>query len=262
MQRQSYLQGKTIIVTGAAGSLGADISIRLAQDGANVLVADRDLAAAEKVVTRISEVGGTAGAAEVDVASFDSCRAMADRAVEMWGSVDGLYANAGIHDAATALTVTPENWERLISINLTGAFYSAKAALPAILENGGGTILFQASLCATNGIPATVSYSAAKGGLVSLCYQMAVDFGPSGVRVNCISPGTTRTPLVEGLYRDRSSLNGVSPEEALRRTAASYPMGRLAEPSDISGLASFMFSDDAQYISGVNIPVDGGFNAT
>ncbi len=255
------LEGKTVIVTGGGSGIGEASSRLFAQNGAALVVADIDQDKACRVADQIVADGGRALAVRVDVTDYDDNVAMIQAAMEAFGRVDGVYANAGIPGGHTAHEITTEEWSRVIGIDLTGAFYSAKAALPVMLDQGGGAILLQASICATNGIKGTVAYSTAKAGLVGLGFQLAVEYAERGIRVNCISPATTPTALVDKLYHERAAIRGTTAEGDLARTAASYPMGRLGTTGEIANLALFLMSDEASFITGANVPVDGGFSA-
>lgn len=255
------LEGKRIIVTGAASGIGAESARRFAIEGAHVVCADINVSAAFQVASAIEADGHTAIAVENDVTDYASCEQLALTVNQRLGGIDGLYANAGVHGGETADGITPEQWRRIVDIDLTGAFLSAKAVLPFMLDQRSGSIVFQASVCATNGVPGTVAYSAAKAGLVGLGAQMAVEYGRMGVRVNCVSPGTALTQLVETLYRERATVRGTSADGDLAKTASGYPMGRLADVREIADAALFLLSDEASFITGTNLAVDGGFSA-
>ncbi|HWH26778.1 MAG TPA: SDR family NAD(P)-dependent oxidoreductase [Pseudolysinimonas sp.] len=260
-QRPGRLEGKSIIVTGGGSGIGASSGRLFARHGARVVLADIDPEAAERVAEDIRKSGGDALTVRVDVTDYDDNVAMVAETLKAYGRVDGVYANAGIPGGHTAHEITPEEWRRVIDIDLTGAFYSSKAALVAMREQGSGAILLQASICASSGIKGTVAYSAAKAGLVGLTYQMAVEYAEQGIRVNAISPGTTPTPLVERLYRERAATRGTTAESDLERTASSYPMKRLGTTEEIANLALFLLSDEASFITGADVPIDGGFTA-
>lgn len=255
------LEGKTIIVTGGSGGIGATSSRLFAQHGANVVIADIDAAEAQRLAQQIIDAGGRAIGVGVDVTNYEESEAVAERTLAAFGRIDGIYANAGISGGHTAHAITPEEWRRVIDVDLTGAFFSVKAVLPAMMEQKSGSILFQASVVASNGIKGVAGYSAAKAGLVGLGAQMAIEYAELGIRVNCVSPGTTRTPLVEAMYFDRAAIRGTTAEADLAATAAGYPMKRLATTEEIANLALFLMSDEASYISGVDVPVDGAFSA-
>ncbi|MFF2840564.1 SDR family NAD(P)-dependent oxidoreductase [Paenarthrobacter sp. NPDC057981] len=255
------LEGKTIIVTGGGSGIGETAGKLFAQHGAQVVLADINPGAAERVAKEIDAEGGTAFAVGVDVTNLADNEAMIEATVEKFGKIDGIYVNAGVPGGHTAHGITAEEWQHVIAVNLTGAFYSAKAAVPVFLKQGHGNILFQASICATSGIKGTVSYSASKAGVVGLTYQMAIEYADQGIRVNSLSPGTTPTPFVQKLYTERAAIRGTTAEGDLERTAGSYPMKRLGTTEEIANLALFMLSDESSFITGADIPVDGGFSA-
>lgn len=255
------LHGKVVIVTGAGGSLGSASAQLFAAQGASVVCADLDLDAAQKTADTIREHGGAAVPLAVDVTSATDCERMADLALSQFGRIDGLFANAGINSGKAVHEVSPEEWRRVMDINTNGVFLACRAVLPAMMAQGSGSIVIQASICATNGIKQTAAYSASKGAVLGLGYQMAVDYAPHGIRVNCTSPGTIRTPLVEDLYVKRAALRGTTAEADLARTAASYPMNRLGQPAEVAAAALYLLSDEASFTTGINLPVDGGFSA-
>ncbi len=255
------LSQKAIIVTGGSGGIGAASCKLFAAQGANVVVADINGSAAEDLARQIVDAGGNAIGVGVDVTKYKESEAVAERTLATFGRIDGIYANAGVSGGQTAHAITPEEWRRVVDIDLTGAFFSVKAVLPAMMEQKRGSILFQASVVASNGIKGVAAYSAAKAGLVGLSSQMAIEYAELGIRVNCVSPGTTRTPLVEAMYVDRAAIRGTTAESDLAATAAAYPMKRLGTTEEIANLAAFLLSDEASFISGVDVPVDGAFSA-
>lgn len=255
------LQHKVVIVTGAGGSLGSSSAQLFAGQGAKVVCADLDWDAAQKTADTIAGQGGQAIAVATDVTSARDCEQMAASALEHFGRIDGLFANAGVNSGKAVHEVTPEEWRRVLDINATGVFHSCRAVLPAMMEQGSGSIVLQASVCATNGVKQTAAYSASKGAVLALGFQMAIDYAAYGIRVNCTSPGTVRTPLVEDLYTKRAVLRGSTAEADLARTAAGYPLNRLGQPLEVAAAALYLLSDDASFTTGINLPIDGGFSA-
>ena len=176
-----------------------------------------------------------------------------------------LYANAGIAGVGDAMNLDVEVWNRVIAVNLTGVWLSCKYVLPHMVSQGKGSIINQASIVGRIGVPGVAPYAAAKGGIMGLTRQMAVDFGPEGVRVNAICPGTVATPLVTDTYNERARLGIVpentSAEEALEQAVERYPIGRLGTVEDVAHLALFLASDRASWITGGVYTVDGGYTA-
>jgi NAD(P)-dependent dehydrogenase (short-subunit alcohol dehydrogenase family) len=193
-----------------------------------------------------------------DVTRADSLQRAVAAACDAFGGVDVLHANAGVPGAGTALDTTPAEWRRALDVNLTGVWLSIRAALPAMIERGGGSIVTTASAAALAGVPGIAAYSAAKGGVVALTRQVAIDYAPRRVRANAICPGTVRTPLVERTYLDRAGGDLAAAEAQLRRGGREYPLGRLGRPEEVAALVAFLASDDAAWITGAAYPVDGG----
>jgi NAD(P)-dependent dehydrogenase (short-subunit alcohol dehydrogenase family) len=246
------LAGKVAVVTGAGSGLGLASAERFAAEGAAVVCADLG-DGGRRAAEAIEAAGGRALAAVVDVASADDLAAMVDSASEQLGGIDILYANAGVPGEGKAAEVDPADWERVIGVNLTGVFLSARAVLPAMIARGGGSLIVQASAAGLVALPALAPYSAAKAGVIGLARQLALDYAPHNVRVNAICPGTVLTPLVETAMEQRGGT-----ESGIEAARARTPLGRLGEPGEIAGLAAFLASDDAAWITGAAIPIDGG----
>jgi NAD(P)-dependent dehydrogenase (short-subunit alcohol dehydrogenase family) len=247
------LEGKVAIVAGG-GSVGEGIgngraaSILLARAGASVLVVDHDLASAEQTAAMIDAEGGTAAAARYDVTSETACQAMVDEAVSRWGRLDCLNNNVGTANFATVLDETPENWARIMQVNVGSMFLACKYAIPAMIRGGGGSIVNISSLAALrpHGLAA---YSTSKGAVHALTHTMAVDHGRAGIRANCVVPGPMHTPAVYA--------RGMSEEVRERRRNASA-LKREGTGWDIGAAVCFLLSDLARYVTGQILVVDGG----
>jgi NAD(P)-dependent dehydrogenase (short-subunit alcohol dehydrogenase family) len=243
---------RVALVTGAGSGLGRLLALRLAAEGAGVLVGDVDGDRADSVAREIAEARGRAVAARADVARGDEVASMVRAARERLGAVDLLVNNAAQTSDEELVEKTEEAWDREVAVTLKGAFLCSREVLPGMVERGGGTIL---SIGSVNGQAyfGNEAYSAAKAGLVSLTRSIAVRYGPRGVRANLVAPGTLRTPAWdERLARD---------PRALERVARWYPLGRVGEPEDVVGPSLFLLSDEASWISGAVLPVDGGLLA-
>jgi NAD(P)-dependent dehydrogenase (short-subunit alcohol dehydrogenase family) len=258
------LAGKVTIVTGGGSGIGERSCQRFAEEGASVVVADRDGEAAERVAGAITAQGGHAVAVTVDVTAEADVAAMAEAATEV-GPIAALYANAGIAGAGRAGDLTVEAWDKVIGVNLTGVWLSCRAVLPSMIANGGGSIVMQASVGGLVGVGGIASYAAAKAGVIGLARQMAVDYGPDGIRVNAICPGTVPTPLVRSTYDAgggfASQFSGLGFDEMMERSKVRYPLGRFGTVDDIANLAVYLASDESSWTTGTVIPVDGGMTA-
>ena len=252
------LDGKVAIVTGAGSGIGAATARRFAAEGARVGVADVRADAAEAVAGEIAAAGGEAIPLVADVCSEDGARALVAGVVDAWGRLDALYNNAGVDATGDVLEVTAEDWDRCFDVNVKGTWLCSKHAIPAMEASGGGAIVNQGSVAALVGIRRFAAYCAAKGAVVSLTRAMALDLAPRGIRVNCICPGTVLTPLMETMIRERG---GGDLDKGIEMTVAKYPLGRLGDPEDIAGVALFLASDDASFVTGSIYTADGGMTS-
>ncbi|MGH3303841.1 MAG: SDR family NAD(P)-dependent oxidoreductase [Streptosporangiaceae bacterium] len=246
------LQGKVAIVTGAGSradgfGTGRAAAVLFARNGARVLAVDRDRAAAEETVALIEREGGIAETHVADITSADRCREMADHAASTWGRVDILDNNVGIEGAGTILEADWQQWDVVMTINVKTIALASAAALPYLSRNCGAIInISSISAFRPRGL---TPYSTAKGAVIALTRAMAVDHAATGVRVNCIAPGPIYTPMV--------CAAGMTPEVRERRRMASL-LGIEGTAWDVAHAAVFLASDEARYITGVVLPVDGG----
>lgn len=257
------LENKVVIVSGAGSGLGAAAALEFAHEGAKVVCADINPVAAQDLARDISSKGGSALACNVDVRDEQSNAAMVASAIEAYGRVDVFLANAGTTSVGQAHEVEKEEWDRVMSINLTGVWLGCKAVIPCMLAQEAGSIILQSSITGINGFPSIIAYSASKGALIAMTKQMTADYASKNIRVNAIAPGTILTPLVTETYRARvqRNNNGQSLEDALGETAGRYPMKRLGGPEDIASLSVYLASDESKWVSGSVFTVDGGFTA-
>ena len=259
------LAGKVAVITGGGSGIGEGSSLMFAREGAAVVVADRDLAGAESVVAAITDAGGRAVAVEVDVTVEDDVARMVEVA-HQFGPVDVLFANAGIAGSGRAGDITVEEWSRVIGVNLTGVWLSARAVLRDMVAAGGGSIINQASVGGLVGVGGIASYAAAKAGVIGLTRQMAVDYGPDNIRVNAICPGTVPTPLVRKTYDEGGGFASTLEERGdfdaiIEKAKARFPLGRVGAVEDIAAMALYLASDEASWTTGTAIAVDGGMSA-
>jgi NAD(P)-dependent dehydrogenase (short-subunit alcohol dehydrogenase family) len=249
------LAGKVAVVTGAASGMGRTAAQLFAAEGAQVVVADVSDDIGAEVVDAIRAGGGDATYVRADVSRADDCEAMVRAATDTYGALHVLYNNAGIFPADDGgLLDTPEKtWERVMEVNLKGVWLGCRAGVPAMLASGGGSIINVASFVAFMGAAtAQVAYTASKGGVVSMTREIAVEYARRGIRVNALCPGPIETPLLHALLSD--------PEQRARRLVH-IPMGRLGRPEELARAALFLASDDASYMTGATLVVDGGITA-
>jgi NAD(P)-dependent dehydrogenase (short-subunit alcohol dehydrogenase family) len=259
------LDGKVAIVTGAGSGLGRATALRFAGEGAKVVCADIDPATSQRVAIEIAASGGSASGVSADVCAAADCERMAARALSLYGRIDVLFANAGVPGVGSVTSTSKDTWDRVLAVNLTGVWLTNKAVVPAMEEQGSGSVINQASVGALIGISGICSYAAAKAGVIGLTRQAAIEYAPRNIRFNVICPGTILTPLVEQTYRSRggSSLNaGESLEQSLAASAARYPLKRLGSVDDVAHLALYLASDESLWVTGSIFTIDGGLTAS
>ena len=246
------LADRVCVITGAASGIGAAGARRFAAAGARVVVADRNAAGAEAVA---QEVGGVA--VPCDVADEASVDALVARVVERHGRVDVLWANAGIAGDRSPCAEQPTAaWANVLDVNLTGVFYSFRAALRPMIAAKRGVLIATASVAGMEASPGSPAYHVAKAGVIMLVRHTALAYGRHGIRTNAICPGLTDTPILDPFA---APLGGR--EALLTRTLRSIPLGRVGRPEDIADAAVFLAGDAASYVNGVEFPVDGGMRA-
>ncbi len=240
------------LITGGGSGIGRATAELFASEGAQVVVADRNLPAAEETVGRITGAGGEALAVEVDVVQAAAVAEMAEQAIAAFGRVDVLVNNAGLSSGDDILRIDEATWDLNLAVVLKSVFLCSKVLLPGMLERRRGAIVNVSSVNGLTGL-GEEAYGAGKAGMINLTQNMAIKYGPSGVRVNCVCPGTVRTPIWEArLTRD---------PRVFDRLAAWYPLGRVGEPDDVAHAILFLASDEAAWITGAVLPVDGGLMA-
>ncbi|HEX2439203.1 MAG TPA: SDR family NAD(P)-dependent oxidoreductase [Methylomirabilota bacterium] len=244
------LAGRIVIITGGALGIGRATALLFAEEGATVALADVETDGADAVVKEIVGRGGRAMAAGVDVGDAGQVQAFVDRVVAGYGRLDVMFANAGIAHSARFLEYPEAQWDRVLRVNLTGVFLCCQAAARQMVKQGGGRIITTASINGFRGVENLVGYNVAKAGVIELTKTMAVELAQHGIAVNAIAPAQIDTRLTRTL-----------PEEARRRRTERIPMGRFGEVEEVARAALFLASDDASYVTGHTLAVDGGYLA-
>jgi NAD(P)-dependent dehydrogenase (short-subunit alcohol dehydrogenase family) len=249
------LEGKTCVVTGAAGGIGRETVLEFCARGARVVAADLRPDGLEEIVALAVEKGGTAIASQMDVTVAAQVKNTIDLCEQTWGRVDVVFNNAGIFpgDDGSVLETSEETWAQVMDVNLKGVFLGCRYAVAAMLRCGGGSIINTASFVALMGSATSQSaYTASKGGVLALTREIAVEYARKGIRANALCPGPVNTPLLAELLRD---------PEARQRRLVHIPVGRLAEAGEIARAVVFLASDDSSFVTGTEFTVDGGITA-
>jgi NAD(P)-dependent dehydrogenase (short-subunit alcohol dehydrogenase family) len=247
------LDNKVAIVTGSASGIGLATVQLLAEEGAAVIIVDLDAQRGKQAEQKIKAAGGKAIFVQCDVSRAEDCRRAVEIAIEKFGRLDILVNNAGIIRRADVLGTTEEEWDRVMEVNVKSVFLMSKYAIPEMVKQGGGSIVNIASAWGLKGGPRAASYCASKGAVVNLTRAMAIDHGPDNIRVNCICPGDTDTPML----REEARQLGL-PEDRFMEEAAMRPLRRYGQPIEIAQAVLFLVSDAASYITGAAVVVDGG----
>jgi len=247
MSDDNRLAGRTAIITGGARGIGRATAQQFAREGAAVMLADVEADAGRETVAAVEEAGGTAAFVETDVTDLDQAQALAEKTVERFGGIDVLVNNAGITRDATLKKMTEAAFDAVVDVNLKGVFNCTKAALPHLMESDAGRILNAASIVGRYGNFGQTNYVATKSGVIGMTKTWARELGRDGVTVNAVAPGFVDTDLVETV-----------PDEVIDDLTDQTPLGRLGDPEDIADAYCFLASDEASFITGAVIAVDGG----
>ena len=248
------LDGKVAVITGAASGMGRATAIRFAKEGAAVVVADLNSQGGELVVSEIAAAKGRAVYQRTDVSSEDDIKAVISRAVKEYGHLDITYNNAGVGGAIGKLeNIKGEDWDKTFHILTRAVFFGIKYSIEPMRKSGGGSIISTSSVAGLRGVSGLHAYSAAKAAVISITESAAIELGHDRIRVNCICPGGVVTPLVA-----RGIPGGE--EAAAKNMARMQPIPRAGRPEDIAAMALFLASDDAEWITGTAMIVDGGMN--
>jgi NAD(P)-dependent dehydrogenase (short-subunit alcohol dehydrogenase family) len=248
------LSGKAALISGAGGGICRSITLAFAKEGAAIACCDIDPTAATETARLVTEFGGRAISRTCDVASENDTRAVADAAYQTFGRLDILVSGAAPHDpSGTVIETALTDWQRVLDINLTGAFLLSRAVLPHMIAGGGGSIIFIASQLGRVGSAGRAAYCATKGALIQLAKVMAIDHAAQNIRVNALSPGAVETQRTLNRYG--------SFEVAREQIGSKHLTRRLGRPDEIAGAAVFLASDTASFVTGSDLLVDGGYTA-
>jgi NAD(P)-dependent dehydrogenase (short-subunit alcohol dehydrogenase family) len=248
------LAGKVVIVTGGSSGIGRAASLALAREGGRVAVGNRRVREGEETIRLIEKAGGEAVLVKTDVTRAGEVEALVEKTLQTYGRLDCAFNNAGTAgETARTADCTEENWDNTVSVNLKGVWLCMKYEIPALLKNGGGTIVNNASVGGLLGMRGHPAYAAAKGGVIQLTRTAALEYATLGLRVNAVCPGFILTPMVAGPM-------GVKPEleEQIKRI---QPMGRLGTPEEVAEAVVWLCSDDSSFVTGHPLVLDGGLAA-
>jgi meso-butanediol dehydrogenase/(S,S)-butanediol dehydrogenase/diacetyl reductase len=241
---------KTVIVTGAGSGMGKATARRFSEEGANVVLVDREADGVRKVAAELPAERTMVQVA--DISQSSAVDAMVSLAVAKFGRLDVIVNNAGVHEAGEPTDISDERWENVMRTDAGGVFFGCRAAIPH-LEKTGGVIINTASVSGTGGDWNMSPYNAAKGAVVNLTRALALDLGKKGIRVNSVCPRLTRTGMTEEMLKD---------EALVAKFKERIPLGRVCEPREVAAVIAFLASDDASFVTGANIAVDGGVSAS
>jgi NAD(P)-dependent dehydrogenase (short-subunit alcohol dehydrogenase family) len=257
-----YLAGRVAIVTGSGSGIGRAIAKKFATAGASVVVAEREVDRGDDTAAAIATAGGNARFITCDVAESGSVQNLIQETIRTFGRLDILVNNAGIPGPSAAADLYPDDeWDQVVAVNLGGVFRCAKYAIPHLEASGRGAIVNIASSFGMVGAPESPAYCAAKGGVINLTRQLAIDLGPRGIRVNAVCPGYVDNDMArrgEQFAPDQAAARWAAREA----TAALQPLGRQASTDEIAAVVAFLAGDDASFMTGAIVPVDGGCTAT
>ena len=250
------LAQRIAVITGAGSGIGQAIALLFAREGAHLLIADVNEGAAHETASRVVAAGGTCTAIRVDVSQPEQVQHMIEQAQRTYGRLDILCNNAGIGSTTDVVACKPDEWDRVMTVNVKSVYLGCKYAIPIMLTQGSGVIINTASIAGMVGLVKRAAYSASKGAVIALTRQVAIEYVEQGIRVNCLCPGTVDSPWVGRLLNQAD--NPTSERAAL---VARQPMGRLGTPEEVAAAALYLASDDAAFITGTGLIIDGGLTA-
>jgi NAD(P)-dependent dehydrogenase (short-subunit alcohol dehydrogenase family) len=248
------LDGKVAIVTGSALGIGQATVAALAREGARVTVSDINDAAGEATTASIVKAGGQAFFQHADVGSSDDIERLVEETVRRYGKLDVMVNNAGAAIPGSVTDISEDNWHTLINIHLNGTWRGMRFAIPHMIKNGGGSIVNMSSVQAIIGFQGWSGYAAAKGGIMALTQQAAIDYGPQNIRVNAIAPGAIMTPMNEKRLAEETD----NADELLALWNSWHALERMGTPQEVANLIVFLASDESSFITGSILKIDGG----
>jgi NAD(P)-dependent dehydrogenase (short-subunit alcohol dehydrogenase family) len=252
-------EGRTALITGGAGGIGAAVARRLASEGANVAIADLSLDAGEKLVAEIRAAGGQASAYALDVTSPDDVNRVVESIEAAQGLITMAVTCAGIIRTFPLLELPFDAWNTTFAVNLTGTFLVFQAVARRMVAAGQpGSLVGISSISARGGRPDSADYAASKAGVISLVRSAALAFAKNQINVNAVCPGIVETEMTRGLHQQRARATGITPEESYSRIVSTIPLGRPQTAEDVAAVVTFLLSKDASYITGQAINADGG----
>jgi 2-keto-3-deoxy-L-fuconate dehydrogenase len=253
------LDGKSAVVTGGGSGIGRAIAELFAKQGAKVAVVDLSETAAAETAQLITGGGGKASAHRCDVTKAADVNATMDAVVAGAGGLDILVNNAGIAHVGNIETTGEADFDKVLNVNVKGAYLAAKAAVERMIPRGGGVIVNMASIASLIGVPDRFAYSVTKGAILTMTYSIAIDYMKKGIRCNCIAPARIHTPFVDGFVKKNFAGREA---EMLKQLSEYQPLGRMGQPEEVAALALFLASQEASFITGQCYPIDGGVLVT
>lgn len=252
------LTGKIAIVTGASQGIGRAITLRLAREGANLVIGDIDVEAAEKVAREVRDGGTEALVVKVDVTKAEEVNKVIGEIAEKFGRIDILVNNAGISSMALVVDLKEKDWDANMKVNAKGVFLCSRAVARQMIKQKSGKIINNASLAAKRGAPFLGHYSASKFAVLGLTYTMALELAPHGITVNAVCPGIVETGMIRREWKWEGDLRGMTADQVREEVLSTIPLGRLAQPEDIAAVVAFLASKDADYMTGQALNINGG----
>jgi NAD(P)-dependent dehydrogenase (short-subunit alcohol dehydrogenase family) len=250
-------EGKVAIITGGGTGIGRETAIRLAREGAKVVIANRSISNANEVLEQIYEVGGEGTFVRTDVGNSTEIQNLIQQTVKQFGGLDIIVHSAAIESLNSVVELPEEEWHHVLNVNLTSAYLLGKYGIPHMLSRGGGAIVNVGSVHAHATIERHPAYAASKGGLLALTKSMAIDYAASGIRVNAVLPGATATSMLERW----ALMEGTDNHNLREEWKDAQPLGRIGEPAEVANLICFLVSDESPFIIGSGIVIDGGMLA-